>query len=631
MLINMRKFGGKWVLGIFMGLIMASFAFWGIGDVIRGIVSRSVLAVAVVGDVEISNPEIRREFSLQVARLQPYFGNQLDSTQAVQLGVLDQTINVLLTRTLYDLEAERVGLAVSRTMLEDDIRTSPLFQNAQGQFDANLFASFLAAQRLSEQGYLAIRRDEIQRAQLASAVTGAVRSPASLVDTFYRYNQERRVAEYFVLENQLLDDGLVPPAGELAAFHQANAADFTAPEYRAVTFIHLTPEDILEEIAVSDEEIETEYADRRFEFTQPERRQLEQIVAPDEAAARAIHEQLVTGRDFVTVAIEMTGADAADVSLGAVARGDLFGDMADAIFGLDVGTVSTPVESAFGWHIFRVTAIEPAAVQPLDAVRESLTQDIALRRAADALYDFANQLDDEFAGGATIEEAADRLSLRLIRVEAVDALGHGRDEQPVADLPPGPAFLTTAFTTARGETSLLVATEHGSEFVLRVDRITEPALRLLDDVRAAVTEAWRAERSEMLTRETAEALAERIAAAGGFAEGASEHGVVVTVSDPVRRDGDGAGEVLSNELVAALFTLRPHDAVAGSTRDGSGQVVLRLAQVIDADPAADAVALAEQRDSMRAGIASDLMDQYRAYLEQRYPVTVNRRALEALF
>ena len=73
MLINMRKFGGKWVLGIFSGIIMASFAFWGIGDVIRGIVSRTGLAIAVVGDVEISNPEIRREFSLQMARLQPYF------------------------------------------------------------------------------------------------------------------------------------------------------------------------------------------------------------------------------------------------------------------------------------------------------------------------------------------------------------------------------------------------------------------------------------------------------------------------------------------------------------------------------------------------------------------------------
>ena len=57
MLINMRKLGGKWILGIFSGLIIASFSVFGIGDVVRSIANRSVSAIAVVGDVEI--PERR--------------------------------------------------------------------------------------------------------------------------------------------------------------------------------------------------------------------------------------------------------------------------------------------------------------------------------------------------------------------------------------------------------------------------------------------------------------------------------------------------------------------------------------------------------------------------------------------
>ena len=631
MLINMRQFGGKWVLGIFSFFIIASFGFWGIGDIIRGIVSRTGQAVAVVGGVEIANSEIRREFSLQVARLQPFFNNQLNSAQALDLGVLDQALDVLLVRTLYDLEAERVGLAVSPAMLADDIRASPLFRNARGEFDANFFASFLAAQRLSEEGYLAMRRDEIKRAQIASAVAGAARAPAALVDTFYRHSQARRVAEYFVLDNAPLDDSLVPSESELVEFHRTNAADFTAPEYRAVTFIHITPEDVRDEIAVSDEEIEDEYDDRQLEFMRPERRQLDQIVAPDEAAARVILDLLATGRDFVTVAVEMTGVDAADVSFGAVAYGDLVGDMADAVFALDVDEVSAPIEGPFGWHIFRVMAIEPAVQQPLEAVRERLVQDIALRQAADALYGFANQLDDQFAAGETLEEAADGLSLRLSRVEAVDADGLDRGGLAVADLPAAPEFLATAFATASGETSLLVATEDGSEFVLRVDRITEPALRPLDEVREAAIEAWRADRGERLAREKSEALADRVDASGNFAELAAQQGVATALGDPVRRDGDGAGAVLSSELVAALFALGPDEAVAGPTRDGAGQVVLRLAEVIDADPVADASALDEQRDAIRAGMVDDLMDQYRAYLEGRYPISVNRRALDAMF
>ncbi len=193
MLINLRRLGGKWVLGIFSGLIIASFAVFGIGDVIRSIASRSVSAIAVVGDVEIPGTEIRREFNRQMNRLQPLFGNQLDSAQARELGLVDEAMNALVTRTLYDLEGTRLGLDVSEATLRDTIRTNQGFRNQQGQFDANYFASFLASQRLSEQAYLAILQGEIKRAQLATGVTEATRAPEFLVDVFYRHEQERRI------------------------------------------------------------------------------------------------------------------------------------------------------------------------------------------------------------------------------------------------------------------------------------------------------------------------------------------------------------------------------------------------------------------------------------------------------
>ena len=129
-----------------------SFGFWGIGDIIRGIVSRSGLAVATVNDIEIGNSEISREFQLQIASLQPLFGNQLNSAQAVELGVLNQAVDMLVVRLLYDLEIDRLGLEVSDRMLRDDIRDSRLFSNIRGDFDANYFASFLAAQRITEEG-----------------------------------------------------------------------------------------------------------------------------------------------------------------------------------------------------------------------------------------------------------------------------------------------------------------------------------------------------------------------------------------------------------------------------------------------------------------------------------------------
>ncbi|MFP6742150.1 MAG: peptidyl-prolyl cis-trans isomerase [Alphaproteobacteria bacterium] len=631
MLISMRKFGGKWVLGIFSALIIAGFGLFGISDVVRGILSRSGVVVASVDGIEISNPEINREFQLQIAQLQAYFGNQLDSAQAVQLGILNQAVDVLIVRRLYDLEVERLGLEVSDKMLRDDIRDSRLFANIQGEFDANYFASFLAAQRISEDAYLATRRDEIMRGQLASAITGGAAVSKFLLDSVYNYQQERRIAEYAIITNHSITGIPAPSEGELSDFHRANAHRFTAPEYRALSYIHITPEDIFEEIAISEDELEAEYDDRHLEFMQPERRAVEQIVAFDAAAARDIHDRLSAGDDFVAVAAAMTGAEADDLSLGTVSRNELFGDMADVVFGLSEGDFSEPVETALGWHIFHLTAIEPARSPTLDEVRDKLIHDISLSRAADALYDFANKLDDKFADSATIEEAADELALPFHQLDGIDIDGDGPDGSFIDGLPAGADFLATAFATANGETSLVIEAGDGSEFVVRVDRVIAPALRPLDDVRQAVSDGWTDEQRDIMATSRAEAAVERIEAGESYAQVVADLGLVPLSSEPVRRDGDGAKAALSNELVAALFALGRNGAAAGVTRDGLGHALIRLADIVRADGSADAAGYEQQQQSIRDGITHDLMDQYRAYLQQRYPVMVNSGALQALY
>ncbi len=631
MLISMRTFGGKWVLGIFSALIISGFGLFGISDVVRGILSRSGVAVASVDGIEITNPEISREFQLQIAQLQPYFNNQLNSAQAAELGILNQAVDVLIVRRLYDLEVERLGFAVSDKMLRDDIRDSRLFANTQGAFDANYFASFLAAQRITEKMYLATRRDEIMRGQLASSITGGAAASKFLVDSVYNYQEERRIGEYAIITNVSITDVAAPSEGELSDFHRANAGRFTAPEYRALSYIHITPEDIFEEIAISDDELEAEFDDRHLEFMKPERRTIEQIVAFDAAAAQEIHDRLTAGGDFVAVAADMTGAAADDLSLGTVSRNELFGDMADVVFGLGEGDFSEPVETGLGWHIFRLSAIEPAHTPTLDEVRDRLIRDISLTRAADALYDFANQLDDKFAAGATIDQAADELSLSFRRLDAVNIDGDGPDGSFIDGLPHGDEFLATAFATASGETSLVIEAGDGSEFVLRVDGIIKPALRPLDDVRQAVSDGWATEQRDIVAASRAEAAIERIAAGESYAQVIADLGLIPLNSEPVRRDGDGAGAALSNELVAALFALGSDGAASGVTRDGLGRAMIRLADIVKADGGADADGYEQQRQSIRDGITRDLMDQYRAYLQQRYPVVVNTGALEALY
>ncbi len=623
MLVSLRKVAGTWVMAIFTFLIIISFSiFLGPGDYFRG---RTSNTVATVGDAEISDVALSREFS----QLQRMFGDNLNSEQARNMGLHAQALDVLVERTLYDLEADRLGLAIGDDLVREAIQANPAFHIPGGGFEKNIFESVIAGLGFSEQQYVAIRRDDLRRLQLRASVAALAAVPDALAGPLYRRRDERRVAEFFVVTNDSVGDVPEPGGAVLAAFHEKNAVRFTAPEYRRLAFIHVAPEDIVGEVAVSDEEIRAEYDDRRDEFTRPERRTVDQILTPDEATARAAHAQLMEGRDFVAVAEGVAGMSAGEVSLGTVTRNDVFGNLADTVFGLDAGEIGAPVQSPFGWHVFRVSAVEEEDVRPFAEVRAELEREIALRGAADALYRMTNALEDGLAGGATLAEAADSLRLRIDRVAAVDAGGNTPQGVPADGLPPAREFLSTAFATPEGVTSLLVESDDGGSFVVRVEEVTPPRLRPLESVRGEVLAAWREAERRKAAAERAAAAAGRINGGEEIAAVAGELAFPLATSEALRRDGDGADAAFSFEVVTALFSLDVGKAASAPARDGGGYVVARLAEIVEADGGGDG--LSELRDALRVGIANDLTAQFGEMLRARYPVEVNQGAFNALF
>ncbi len=628
MLVNLRKIAGTWLMAIFSFLIIISFAVWGIGDIFRGRTSNTVVTV---GEVEISDLDVSREFRREMDRLQALFGGNLDSEQALRLGLLDRAVDALVARTLYDLDSAERGLAVGDERVLAEIKSTRSFQNAAGVFDPGVFASTLAASGLSEEQYVAILRNDIRRGQLLGSIAAAAPSPDVLVEALYRHREQRRVAEYFVVGRDGVGDAGEPDDAALAAYHEANAARFTAPEYRKLTFIHITAEELADEIAVSEEEIEAEYDDRRGALVQPEKRTVDQILLGDEGTAKAARERVMNGEDFFAVAEDLAGMDAEEVALGEVTRGGLVEEVADAVFDLGEGDVGAPVQSPFGWHVFRVTAVTPERVPALAEMRDEIERDIARRNAVDGLYQLTNTLDDTLAGGATLEEAAAELKLNLGRAEAVDSNGRTPAGVHADNLPKVVEFLTIAFETPEGQPSLLVESARGSYFIVRVDGVTAPALRPLETIRDEVTVGWRNAEIDKAMIARARAAVERIGAGEDFAEVAASLGGTPEKSAPVRRDGDGGAGVLAPDLVDALFSRDVGTPAIARAADRRGYVVARATEIVEADPAGDEAGTDALSDEFRASIATDVMSQYRAVLEARFPVRVDRSAIDALF
>src|SRR5690606_31658509 len=113
-----------------------------------------------------------------------------DSRQAVQIGLLDETLQRIVNSRLVTLEARRLGLGAGEPQIAQAIREAPQFQGPAGTFDVQRYQAFLNRERMDEPAFVDIMRDDIVRAQLTGTVVAGAAVPERLLELVYSYRNE---------------------------------------------------------------------------------------------------------------------------------------------------------------------------------------------------------------------------------------------------------------------------------------------------------------------------------------------------------------------------------------------------------------------------------------------------------
>ncbi|MBF0167402.1 MAG: SurA N-terminal domain-containing protein [Alphaproteobacteria bacterium] len=616
----------SWVVRILFALLIISFGAWGIGDVVRTVTSDST--AVEVGPVKISIEELVKEFDREVGRLRPLFGGKLTSEQAREMGLLDRTLDQMVARTLYQLEAKRLGLSVGEKELQLTILGVPAFQGEDGKFNKALFQGTLADNNWSESAFLNLLRSDIARGQLLGSVTGTVHVPKVLSDLFYRFRFERRVADILLADADAMPLPPAPKETELAEFHQANAKKFTSPEIRSIQVMHMTQDALTAETKPSDAEIEEEYRVRIEDYTTPEKRIVLQMLLGDEDKAKAAAQQLSEGGDFAKIAKSLANMDDQAILLGRIEKRDLPGELAGPAFALEKDGVSAPIKSPLGWHILKVTAISPASPKPLSEVKSQIAKDLALANASKALSSLSAQIVDEVAGGARIEEAAQKYKIKLLRMGPMDAKGNDLAGKPLKNLPAADKLLELAFSTPEGADSNVIELDDGILGV-KVEKVVPAALKPLSEVMTAVRADWNDSQRRKTAEERAAKGLERLKAGASLASVAQEFGFKMKSTAPFLRDAPTSETGLPSRLVASLFKLKPGESAMSPTPEGA--MIVRLGRIVSADPTGTADNHSEIAQALEQGLAGDLLDQFTNALAARYGVNKHSQTINNYF
>lgn len=620
MLDTLRKNSAGLVAKVLIGLLVISFAIWGIGD----FQSVSTSEVARVGETAIPTEDFRQEYQDRLQQLGRQIGRGITPDQARAFGLDRQVLGEMISEATLDAKAKGLGLNVSNEALLDRIHANPAFLNASGQFDPNRFYEALRNANFTEGRYIDSERRLMLRQQMGRALSADLSAPQILREALRRYEAEQRSVEFVELTADQAKDVPQPSAADLEAYFKDNAAAFRAPEFRKLVVLALTPETLVGQIKISDDELKSAYERVRDRLGDPERRQVDQIVIADPAEAEKIAERFAAGAKFEDIVAERK-LNAADTSLGLVAKRDIVDtEVAEAAFSLNVGEVSKPTKGRFGTVFTRVTKIEPGKQPTFDEIRDALRHDMALQRARNVILDRHDTIEDERAAGSHLAEIAGKVGVQAITLDAVDRSGRTPDGKPVENVPGLREVLDEAFVTDVGDEADPVEIDRGSGYVwFEVVEVTPSRDRTLEEVRDRVETRWRNEQASKGLAERAEAIRAKLDAGESFA--AAAPGLAVQTREKITRNGTVEG--LDRAAVASIFETANGKAGVVNTPDNVGRIVHRVTGVETpqgAGPEGDRLA------ELNLGLQDDLLVQYVLDLQGKMGVRVNQEALQSV-
>lgn len=626
MLESLRRGTGSWLVKGLLGLLVLSFAAWGIGDIFR---IRPEEAIAEVGDQKISGTQFLVAYNRELRRLQQQVGGPVSREQAQQLGLVQRTLDDMVARAAIDEGVAALGLTAGDQTIAGVISSDPAFRGPLGRFDRFAFEAVLRDNGFTEQSYVEARRRDLSRGQLLHSLGVVARAPAAQVEAIFRKQLEKRTLSILTLPHGRFADG--PPAGEdeLALFHRDNAARFTAPEYRRLSYATVNPEDLVAAIEVPEDEIAADFQARRAEFEVAETREIEQIVG-EEAKVREAAKRIAEGGDFLAVAKEVVSLDANAVKLGTLGKGRLPKELAEAAFALPEGAVGEPLSSPLGWHLLRVTKINAGTQAKLEDVRERVKSGLQRHRAAGEIAEKFNKIEDALAAGMSLKDLAQRFNLRHGEVAAVDASGLGPDGQAIDGLRREPDMLRHGFEQQRGAEPRLNELPGGGLLLVKVEDVVPPTLRPLSEVRGQVAAAIIEQRRAEAAAKRAEELAERVRKGEKLA--ALLGGEAAEASDlrPLTRGELSAEARVAPTLIEPIFQAPQGAVLIGLNPSGDVSLVLLLTAIEPREPASDPAALARFAEAVTGSMVEDMVQQYRGAMEKQSNVTIDRKRLDNL-
>jgi len=618
MLAWFRKLLGNWIARVFFGALVVVFVFWGISNVVT-LVSSSTTIAHVAGK------------AVDISVVQAEFQNEL--TQAEQKGPVDPAARqqiaqsalatVLRQRVLAAAEI-KLGIVAPDAEVRAQIDQIPQFQT-NGAFDQAKFDQVLLQNNLSPDRFIADLQANIANQQLVQALTDGAAPPGPLEGQIFDFVAQARVAETVDVPTAGQPAPADPGAGLLQRYWKNHPATYTAPEYRTIKLVVLSPAVLAPGEAVSDAQLQAAY--QRVAETEkvPATRSVEVVTSDDQAKAATLAKDWKSGASWAQIQAEAAKLGASAVELDHAQENQFPSQpLADAVFAAQPDVVTGPVAGAFGYFVIDVTDAVAAGAPSFASQQAQLKQQLQLQEAQAEVNQNVDGVQDALAGQTPLDQLPATLGLAAVE-GTLDASGDTMDGSK-APIPGGDALrdavVKAVFAAHIGDPPELASGPANSYFAFTIEKITPPMVKPFADVQAQVAADWQADQLSREAQAKAAELLHAVETGKSLDDAASAAGLSVAVTPPITRGAQPPAGVPAG-LVQELFGMKPGQATMEASADGF--LVAVLSKVEQPPQSAAPQLLASIQDALTKGLQSDVVESFLNGLQGREHISIDQK------
>jgi peptidyl-prolyl cis-trans isomerase D len=619
---------GRAVLTIIMGFLIVSFAIWGIGDIFKGGVNRTV---ATVGSAKISAEEFRSSLNNELRRIQMQVRRPVTMEEARAFGLDRELLNRKIDEAALSQKAQSLGLALDAPVVLSSIMDAPEFKTA-GQFDRAKLAEALSQAGMNDKEFVRVQEQHLMRLELFNGLLGGMNAPRPLLEALHEYRAGARDVEVIFLDPAKAPAPVAPDDAAMKSFYEAHKSEFRTVETRKASVLALSRTQVAGALALTEDDLKAFHAAGVLtgRFGTPERRTLDRVLFDAESEAKAAAEKISAGGTFEALLADRK-INAADVAFGARAKAEI-SDPAqrDAIFASVEGKVVGPFKDTFGFVLYRVGKIEPGKVTPFESVKtaieaEARAEKIARDPAIQAKFDAATKtIEDQRIAGKSLAEAAKAAGVAVTTLAALDREG-GNGAGSKLEVPGGADTVAAIFTSDIGLDNEPLTLKDGSHIWYEVNAVEPARDRPFEDMKAEVSRRLDAAARDKALLEQATGIIKQIEGGATLASAAQALGLKPEAIKGIKRGQREAK--LGGSGVDRAFSGPVGKAVTALAADGAQRAIIvpTKAEL----PAFDLAAIERSGVTRQAapGLADDMMSQYTSALRKELGVSINQGVL----